>query len=1080
MSGNSVHLLKISKMKKIYFPAFTVFIFLVSLSAKAQVVINEVYGGGGNSGTTYKNDFIELYNNGDAAVTVSGWTVQYASATGTTWATTILSGSIPPKSYYLIQQAAGTGGTTNLPTPNATGNLSLSGTTGKVALVNNSTALSGSCPTGTQIIDLVGFGTATCFEGAVAPAPSNTTSIQRTPTGTDTNNNSTDFKTGSPSPTASGATADVTPPTITASSPANNATNVAISVNATLNFAETVKKGTGNINLKKFSDNTIIKTIDVTSSEVSVSDKSVTFSYSGLSENTGYFIEIAAGAFKDTANNDFAGISGNSTLKFTTGRLLLNAAFGVCSSALTEGFTQYSITGDETWACTTFGRDSLNSPSGSAPNGIQINGFSGGTNVPNEDWLISPPLNLTATTYPLLTFYSRTAFNGSPLQLKVSTNYSGSGDPRLATWTDIEGRFPSQASDTWTLSSQINLSAFKQSNVYFAFVYKATAEEGARWTLDDISIDNSLNPPSANLATNTSDIQFGYAASGSSTTKTLVVTGNDITSDITLTSSANFLLSLNGTDFSYSITSPQAAANNKADTIFVRFNPTRNDTNYNGTVTVASSGLTTTINLTGTSIDPGKTLEIVNWNIEWFGSSANGPANDSLQEQNVKKIFQNIGADLYALVEIVDTTRLGNVVRSMPGYSYVVSNYGSHTNPTVTGDGPLSEAQKLGFVYKTSMFSNITTTPLLNLATNTAGDAASKNYDNWSSGRYPFMMNADVTLHGITKNIKFIVIHAKANTSPTVTSYNRRKEGADSLYKLLNTTYPTDNIIILGDFNDDFDSTITSGITPRITSYSSFVNDSVNYPTLTLPLSRVGKKSSLSFSDMIDHVVVSNEMRPFYISGSASVLTDVTSLVSNYGSTTTDHYPVYSRYAFDGTSLPTKLIEFSAAKKASSVDLTWKTAQEINSKEFVIERSADGINFNVIGTVAASGGTSSQQNYFFTDNSPYDGYNYYRLRQVDKDNKQELSKVLNVILGSGVTVSFSPNPAKDVVNITLNNVREQVLIQLVDINGKIVAQQLVNNGATRTALKLNAVSKGLYLLKIIDNKTVITEKLMIQ
>ena len=92
----------------------------------AQVVINEVYGGGGNTGATYTNDFIELYNNGDLPVDLTGWTVQYASSAGSSWQKTGLTGTIQPKNYYLIQQAKGAGGTTPLPTPDAIGNISMS------------------------------------------------------------------------------------------------------------------------------------------------------------------------------------------------------------------------------------------------------------------------------------------------------------------------------------------------------------------------------------------------------------------------------------------------------------------------------------------------------------------------------------------------------------------------------------------------------------------------------------------------------------------------------------------------------------------------------------------------------------------------------------------------------------------------------------------------------------------------------------------------------------------------------------------------------------------------------------------
>src|SRR5437870_4132115 len=133
----------------------------------STIVISQVYGGGGNAGTTYTNDFIELYNLGASTVNVSTWSVQYASTTGTSWQRTNLTGSIAPGHYYLIQEAAGTGGTTPLPTPDAIGTIAMSATAGKVALVSNQTTITSgtSCPS-TAIVDFVGYGTATnCFEG---------------------------------------------------------------------------------------------------------------------------------------------------------------------------------------------------------------------------------------------------------------------------------------------------------------------------------------------------------------------------------------------------------------------------------------------------------------------------------------------------------------------------------------------------------------------------------------------------------------------------------------------------------------------------------------------------------------------------------------------------------------------------------------------------------------------------------------------------------------------------------------------------------------------------------------------------
>src|SRR5687767_10603224 len=89
----------------------------------SSVVINEVYGGGGNAGATTRYDFIELYNNGSTDVDLSGWSVQYASSAGTSWQRTILTGSIPAGGYYLIRQAMGAGGTLVFPTPNDSGNI---------------------------------------------------------------------------------------------------------------------------------------------------------------------------------------------------------------------------------------------------------------------------------------------------------------------------------------------------------------------------------------------------------------------------------------------------------------------------------------------------------------------------------------------------------------------------------------------------------------------------------------------------------------------------------------------------------------------------------------------------------------------------------------------------------------------------------------------------------------------------------------------------------------------------------------------------------------------------------------------
>jgi uncharacterized protein len=194
--------------------------------AAGPVVISQVYGGGGNTGATLKNDYIELLNRSAAPVNLSGWSVQYASATGATWQKTTLTGTLQPGQYWLIQQAVGAGGTTNLPTPDVIGTIPMSGTAGKVALVSNDVLLTcgnatvGTCVGNAVIVDLVGYGpTASNFEGSgPTPAPSNTTAVLRAGNGcTDADNNASDFAAAVPAPRNSAA------PTTTCSTPLNQA-----------------------------------------------------------------------------------------------------------------------------------------------------------------------------------------------------------------------------------------------------------------------------------------------------------------------------------------------------------------------------------------------------------------------------------------------------------------------------------------------------------------------------------------------------------------------------------------------------------------------------------------------------------------------------------------------------------------------------------------------------------------------------------------------------------------------------------------------------------------------------------------
>ncbi|MBI1761725.1 MAG: lamin tail domain-containing protein [Acidobacteria bacterium] len=172
-----------------------------------DIVISQVYGGGGERNAPYKNDFIELFNRGTTTVNLAGWSVQYAAARSIGWQATELTGALAPGQYYLIKLAtAGTAGQ-ELPEADTIGTVAVNATAGRVAVVRDTAPLSGLvvCPTDPEangkIVDFVGYGSTACAEGAAAPAPSAVTAVLRRNAGcADTDQNGADFLTGAPLP----------------------------------------------------------------------------------------------------------------------------------------------------------------------------------------------------------------------------------------------------------------------------------------------------------------------------------------------------------------------------------------------------------------------------------------------------------------------------------------------------------------------------------------------------------------------------------------------------------------------------------------------------------------------------------------------------------------------------------------------------------------------------------------------------------------------------------------------------------------------------------------------------------------
>jgi hypothetical protein len=173
---------------------------------------------------------------------------------------------------------------------------------------------------------------------------------------------------------------------------------------------------------------------------------------------------------------------------------------------------------------------------------------------------------------------------------------------------------------------------------------------------------------------------------------------------------------------------------------------------------------------------------------------------------------------------------------------------------------------------------------------------------------------------------------------------------------------------------------------------------------------------------------------------------------------------------FQNGTLPVVLTDFKVAEKGSSVAITWKTATEVNSSHFVIERSTDGKDWVAIGTVQASGNISVEQNYAFTDAAPADGTNYYRLRIVDIDNAFILSIIKTASFkATDLVIATGPNPATSYLNINVSAPGNQPYkLRLVNRSGQVVYDQKQMAGTNRFQLNVSNYAEGTYFVEVVN------------
>jgi endonuclease/exonuclease/phosphatase family metal-dependent hydrolase len=287
---------------------------------------------------------------------------------------------------------------------------------------------------------------------------------------------------------------------------------------------------------------------------------------------------------------------------------------------------------------------------------------------------------------------------------------------------------------------------------------------------------------------------------------------------------------------------------------------------------------------------PGKgtdtTLDIASWNIEWFGDTANGPTNEALQFQNVRNVIAGADMDIWGVAEIVSLAQWNSLKAQLPGYAGFLAKEPNVVNGAAFYSGFNNTEQNVGILYKTSIATVTDARVIL-----TAND-----FD--FGGRPPLQVTLRVTLNGATETIVVIVLHAKCCSDSG--SLTQRRNASNALKSYLDTNHPTRKVWVIGDFNDDVDTSITPG---SASPYANFVNDAADYRFPTEVLSDFGIPSTTSFPDTIDHHLNTNEANATYVDGSVEVFR-VDNFISNYDATTSDHYPVLTRYNFGSSGTP--------------------------------------------------------------------------------------------------------------------------------------------------------------------------------
>ncbi|RYZ42090.1 MAG: endonuclease [Myxococcaceae bacterium] len=308
-----------------------------------------------------------------------------------------------------------------------------------------------------------------------------------------------------------------------------------------------------------------------------------------------------------------------------------------------------------------------------------------------------------------------------------------------------------------------------------------------------------------------------------------------------------------------------------------------------------ATGQTVSRRLPLTVLAPSKLFTVGHWNLEWFGAPNQGPPRstsdggltDDLQVAGAREVLGSVSAHVWGLVEMVDTVDFDTLKAGLPGYTGFLAN-----NPTYVLSGTSlysAGEQKPGILYDSSL----TYRSAQIILTAQAADFG---------GRPPLRVDFTTRIHGEDAPLVVIVVHMKAFED--MTSYGQRLRSSAALKNYLDVWLPEARVLVIGDWNDDLDHSIsTENGTALPTPFANFLDDPTHYTFITQTLTLSNTRTTVEYDDVIDHTLATDEMTVEAVPGAVQVLRpDMT--LPDYAGAVSDHFPVLSRYDFSGPPGP--------------------------------------------------------------------------------------------------------------------------------------------------------------------------------